>query len=153
HGAEVDVPPPRRFGAAYRRSHLPDLLDRGDLSFRIPREARALGLYLMRIAAAATARDPRDPVDLEIACRRRPHNAPCGGSLVATIDAEERVDWLCPRCGDAGAITGWQGTAADLRGRPLPSLAAGPDVHPASVEMLAADHARLLRLEHLTAPA
>lgn len=136
-------------------AELGDYLDEGDLSIRVPREARALGLYLGRIAAGASvAVDEGEWVDTYVSCRRRPARRRCDGRILACVEPDRSIAWSCPGCGDAGTIRGWEGTAFDLSERANvleepPTVEAGYRV----LRLPAKDYRRFLNLVHLTGPA
>lgn len=66
--------------------------------------------YWTEIVSQATQYD--DPTTLR--CRRRPGRQPCGALLTILFDIDNNdVLWFCPRCGDEGRISGWEGTFWD----------------------------------------
>lgn len=127
-------------------------LDGDDLSIRVPKEARAIGLYLGRIAAAACSVRVGEGILTGVRCRRRPRSRPCGADVIAHIGAAGEIQWGCPGCRDSGTISGWQGTPFDLRGRDLER--AGQEASELrAVVLRPVDWRRLLGLVHLTGPA
>ena len=93
--------------------HLPHLLGaEGDVPERVQRLAEHYG-DLVRFASQG---EPGQAHETPVLCRRRPGRRACGGLLVVALqDAKHQVEWHCPNCKDAGVITGWKGTQADLR--------------------------------------
>ncbi len=79
---------------------------------------RKLVYYWGRIAYHATnfATNIADP--LPVLCRRRPGGVPCESQLFSREYGQESgsptIYWYCPRCGDEGTLTGWEGTAFDF---------------------------------------
>lgn len=70
-------------------------------------------------------------------CRRRPGRRPCPGRIAGERDGEA-IAWHCPACGDAGLITGWQGTRWDQRpSRPHARGAAADAIEPAGATLRA----------------
>lgn len=134
-------------------ANLRDYLDGDDLSIRVPREARSIGLYLGRIALAASGARPGATVDTGVVCRRRPGNRPCKGTIVARLDAGDRVQWNCPLCCDSGTIAGWLGTPFDGRDRGATDWSEDLSATSYTLRLPVAEHRRLLRLAHLSAPA
>ena len=129
-------------------------LDRGDLSSRVPPDARRLGLYLGRIAAAASRHESDGELATAIACRRRPFRLACGGCLVVRRDQRtDRLAWHCPDCGDGGTIVGWRETGFDLSARPPLGVPFGGALVTREITFAESDLRRLLGLGHLTAPA
>ena len=132
---------------------LRDYLDGDDLSIRVPREERTIGLYLGRITAAVSAARSGVMVDTRVPCRRRPGNRPCKSDVTARLDDGDLVQWNCPRCGDSGTISGWLGTPFDSVARS--TVVSIEDLTPTTymLRLRNKEHLRLLRLPHLTAPA
>ncbi|MFO1055125.1 MAG: plasmid pRiA4b ORF-3 family protein [Planctomycetota bacterium] len=93
--------------------HLPHFIGEGA---EVPARVRSLASHygdLVRFASQVEAGKVRAT---PIPCRRRPGRKGCGGLLVVEWKrSTTEVAWHCPVCGAAGAITGWQGTAVDLR--------------------------------------
>ena len=79
----------------------------------LPGPARRLGGHLLSIVAAATEQPPSRGQEAGINCRRRPGRRPCPGIITYRILVDTRVNWACPRCGDNGFISNWQGTSWD----------------------------------------
>lgn len=85
---------------------------------RIPAELPGPALRLARFQGAivewVTVWNHMAPVDTNVACRRRPRRRPCPGHVqAAAVEDETVIAWICPTCGDAGRIQGWQGTPWD----------------------------------------
>lgn len=79
---------------------------------------RSLAAYFAEIVQAATPRIVGAWSLSEVRCRRRPGHKPCTGRIgVRLTDMPLAVEWECPECGDAGIISGWEGTRWDLRPR------------------------------------
>jgi len=88
----------------------PDLRIPSDLPGPVLRLARFQGA----IVEWVTIWNLMAPVDTNVACRRRPGRRPCPGTVqAAAVEDATVVAWICPVCGDAGRITGWQGTPWD----------------------------------------
>lgn len=47
-------------------------------------------------------------------CWRRPKRKPCRGILKIQLEKDDRIHWLCPKCGDEGLVDGWQGLTWDM---------------------------------------
>lgn len=90
--------------------------EHGELPPDIPREALQLAVYFGSIVAAVTSRF-NDTFQLHpVRCRRRPNRIPCREPIQAVVHRESQdIDWHCPRCGDRGRISNWQGTPWDRR--------------------------------------
>ncbi len=131
----------------YHCACLTDYLDRGDLSKRISAEGKRVGLYLGRIAAAASQFEPGQQISTDVECRRRPDHSPCHGWIMATIhESEGLMEWDCAECGDAGSIADWKGTPFDLSQRPD-----DPNALPRTLAIGHKSFWRLFRLGHLSA--
>lgn len=80
-----------------------------------PAPARRLALYLAAVVEAGTAASTGEVIATPLPCRRRPARRPCPGRLVVRrLDIPSRIDWRCPSCGDAGEVTGWEGSFWDF---------------------------------------
>ena len=79
----------------------------------IPGPARKLAEYLASIVQVASAPVVPGEERVSIQCRRRPGRRRCPGVIRCGIQADTRVTWECPTCGDNGFIAHWQGTAWD----------------------------------------
>jgi hypothetical protein len=80
-----------------------------------PRQARKLGEYLAAIIVMASFIEPEHPEKYQVFCRRRPNRNPCLGEIAGYIDPEtDDIFWKCPKCGDRGLISNWQGTIWDM---------------------------------------
>jgi len=66
---------------------------------------------LGRIISFATDPDGNHP---QPTCSRRPGRKPCPGKLEAFLTEDLTIYWHCPKCGDEGLISGWQGLLWDL---------------------------------------
>ena len=150
--------PSRRSRSRYPHltADLRHYLDEGDLSIRVPREARTMGLYLGRIAGATCTAPEGEAIDTELICRRRPDRRACGATLVAQVEPGGEIDWTCPGCGDGGVIHGWQDGPFDVRERA--ELLDRPQIDEPghtlrAVALRPTDLRRLLGLLHLSAPA
>jgi hypothetical protein len=93
-----------------------DLRDFLDLPDEAPGPARRMGEHLSSIVRAATSREPADPWETALPCRRRPGNRRCPGHIaVYRHEGEGRIEWSCTVCDDQGVISGWDGSPYDLR--------------------------------------
>lgn len=81
----------------------------------LPGPARRIADYFGAIVIAMSDLLPETMVRTHVRCRRRPGRRPCAGRLEAVIDAESRIRWQCPACGDNGVLSGWQRTPWDMR--------------------------------------
>lgn len=81
----------------------------------MPGRVRRLADHFGTIVAAASALTPGKVVRTHVSCRRRPGRRPCAGRIQAIRNAEDRIRWQCPSCGDNGLISGWRGTPWDMR--------------------------------------
>ena len=87
--------------------------DTGGFPRELPGPARKLAEYFASIVAAASEPQVAGRNAPTIRCRRRPGNRRCTGNIRYRIQADTRVVWACPSCGDNGLIAHWQGTAWD----------------------------------------
>ena len=139
-------------GYAHQTVRIPAFLDRGDLSSRVPSALRKRALHFGRIVAEVCGMQAGRACTLSVSCRRRPGNSPCDCYLVAAVDEGGLISWRCPGCGDSGSIHDWEGTAFDLREARVAERL-GETLVIRSLTLSDADHARLMRLVHLPAPA
>jgi len=80
-----------------------------------PPQARRLGEFLAAIIVMSSYIEPECPEKYRVSCRRRPNRKPCFEQIVGYIDPEtEDIFWKCPKCGDRGLISNWQGTIWDM---------------------------------------
>ena len=79
----------------------------------LPGPARRLGAHLIAIVWAATQHHDPSSQKPQIHCRRRPAHRLCPGIIIYRILVDTQVNWSCPRCGDNGFISNWQGTSWD----------------------------------------
>ncbi len=80
--------------------------------------ARRLAEHLRFVVQAATAGEAGVRWVSALPCRRRPGNRRCAGRMIVQrADAAEPIAWGCSSCGDAGLISGWEDSPADMRGR------------------------------------
>lgn len=101
-----------RYGPAVLVSDLRHFLDLPDDT---PAPASRLAEQLRDIVRAATARDEGAGWVSGLPCRRRPGRVRCVGRIrVQRADAQAPIGWECTACGDAGVVSGWQGTLCDL---------------------------------------
>ncbi len=78
--------------------------------------ALGLALFLGSIVAWMTRGTVGDAERTNVNCRRRPGGRRCIGEIAARFDSlDEAIAWQCPRCGDRGIISGWQGSPWDRR--------------------------------------
>jgi hypothetical protein len=90
-------------------------LDENGEMVQEPLEARSLGEYLAAIIAMASFIEPEYPEKYQVVCRRRPNRKPCLEEIIGYIDPEtDDIFWKCPKCGDRGLISNWQGTIWDM---------------------------------------
>lgn len=110
---------PRRGGAGTLSSVLvADLRHFLDLPDDTPGPARRLAGQLGSLVKAATADEPGAAWVSALTCRRRPGNRRCAGRMIVRrADPAGPIAWECSSCGDAGHISGWEGTPYDLSGR------------------------------------
>lgn len=81
-----------------------------------PAPAVRMGEHLVAVVRAATAGPPGAHWLSALACGRRPGHRPCPGRIVVfRADLPAPLEWRCSSCGDAGVISGWEGSYADLR--------------------------------------
>lgn len=93
--------------------HLPDLLGDAD---EAPTRVQRLAAHYGDIVRFASQLEPGEARLRPVTCRLRPNRRVCYGVLLVEREVEgDRVLWRCHECGAAGSISGWQGTAADLR--------------------------------------
>lgn len=92
-----------------------DYLDDARGIVEMPGRARRLADHFGMIVASMSAMTPEKVVRTRVDCRRRPGRRPCTGRIQAVIDAEARIHWQCPNCGDNGLISAWQSTPWDMR--------------------------------------
>ena len=86
-----------------------------DLPDDTPGPARRLAEQLGDLVKAATAEDPGVAWVSALTCRRRPGHRRCvGRMIVRRADVDGPIAWQCSTCGDAGQISGWEGTPYDL---------------------------------------
>jgi len=81
----------------------------------MPGVARRIANHFGSIVAAMSPRPPEQIVLTLVTCRRRPGRRPCTGRIQAVVNAEARIRWQCPSCGDNGLISGWQNSPWDTR--------------------------------------
>lgn len=94
-----------------------------DLPDDVPGPARLLAGQLGNIVRAATAGDAGVAWETALPCRRRPGNRACPGRVIVERSGPDTsVRWQCNRCGDAGVISGWEGSPFDLRSRRLAAV-------------------------------
>jgi hypothetical protein len=96
-----------------------------DPSRDVPGPARRIGMYFRAITEQASSAAPGAVVNTGVACRRRPGRRPCPGRIVARRDADARIVWSCPHCGENGMIYNWVGTPWDRSGG-VPAAAERP---------------------------
>lgn len=103
---------PKRYVVDMRHS-LPD----DGLMGNLPRPARVLANHFGAIIAAASrAASNFEPSD--VPCRKRTGAQRCPGQiLLHRARPEDRIDWECASCREAGTIQGWRGTPWDLTHR------------------------------------
>lgn len=87
----------------------------------VPGPAGRVGGFYAAVAAAASTHSVGIPVQTPLRCTRRPGHIPCHGRLITLVRADGIVAWQCALCEDGGTISGWQGSAWDLRG-PWPQV-------------------------------
>lgn len=87
-----------------------------DMPDTAPGPAHRLGEQLTRVVRAATAAPAGSPWTSALRCRRRPGRRACPGHLVVLrADLPAPIEWACSSCADQGTISGWEGSAFDLR--------------------------------------
>jgi len=95
--------------------NMTDYLDDTRGIAEIPGRARRVADHFGMIVAAISTMTPERVVRTRVKCRRRPGRRPCAGRIQAVINADARIRWQCPICGDNGLISGWQSTPWDMR--------------------------------------
>ena len=89
-----------------------DYLDNRGEMINFPIKARKLADYLAAIIVMASYPDPEYPPEYRVRCKRGPT---CLEEILAGIDPEtDDIFWKCPKCGDCGLISNWQGTIWDM---------------------------------------
>lgn len=90
--------------------------DNGFMSATMPGPARKMAEYMAAIIEAATARPAGEAWAAAAApCRRRPGNKACPGRIIVRrTQVPAEIAWRCPKCGDNGVVSGFDGTAWDL---------------------------------------
>ena len=110
-----------------------------------PGPALRLAEHLRRIVRAATASSVPGRRATALACRRRPGHRPCTGHLlVERQDVPSAIRWVCPACGEAGVIDGWQGSPYDL------SVPIDPEESDQSVRVVVPESGYRLILDELS---
>lgn len=87
-----------------------------DMPDDAPTPAKRIGLQLSALVRAATARPTGRGATSAIGCTRRPGQRPCGGLVMVFRRTSGEIAWSCDVCGDEGAISGWEGSPADVSG-------------------------------------
>lgn len=87
-----------------------------DMPDNAPTPAKRLGLQLMAIVRAATARPAGSGARSALGCIRRPGRRPCEGFVVVFRRTNGEIAWSCDACGDEGVIHGWEGSPGDVSG-------------------------------------
>lgn len=78
------------------------------------KEAARIADFLGRIVATASRHLTQEELVSLVRCRRRPGREACPGYIAFRREnAENRIVWACPKCGDQGLITNWTGTRWD----------------------------------------
>lgn len=89
------------------------LNDKGNISERLPKRARALAERTGMIVSSVT-HQPEKTSGTTIPCWNRINKKQCGGNIAAGIELESfNILWHCLRCGDNGSINHWQNTLWD----------------------------------------
>jgi hypothetical protein len=87
-----------------------------DVDDATPTAARRLAEQLTSIVRAATARPAGEAWTSALGCNRRPGRHRCPGPIaLRRAELPSSIEWECVSCGDAGTISGWEGSAFDLR--------------------------------------
>jgi len=75
-----------------------------------------LAEHLRAITSAATSRSAGRSWSSALRCLHSAGTAACQGHIVVhRSDVPASIEWRCSECGDAGTISGWQGSPFDLR--------------------------------------
>jgi hypothetical protein len=69
---------------------------------------------IAEIIAYATSREVGVIVRTPPTCGHRLNGKSCKGTLEMHVMADERIYWVCPRCGDEGVIDGFRGLIWDM---------------------------------------
>ncbi len=81
-----------------------------------PLAAAKLGAYFAAIIVMASYIEPEFPEKYRVYCRRKPKRKLCLGEILGYMDPDtDKIVWQCPKCGDRGIISNWQGTIWDMR--------------------------------------
>jgi len=100
-----------------------------DLPDDTPGPARRLAEQLGDLVKASTAAEPGAAWVSALTCQRRPGNRRCAGRMIVRrADPAGPIAWECSDCGDAGHISGWEGTPYDLRSRRPRSTGGGQQI-------------------------
>lgn len=91
--------------------------------------ARRLAEHLNNIVRAATAGHAGAAWDSVLPCQRRPGNRRCPGRMIVLLTQPGTpIRWQCSSCDDAGLISNWEDTPADLRRRGLTLVHAAHEI-------------------------
>src|ERR1035441_8711932 len=90
-------------------------LDENGEMIKEPIEARRLAEYFAAIIVMSSYPDPEYPPEYKVSCRRRQKRKACLKEIIGFADLEtDDIIWMCPKCGDRGRISNWQGTIWDM---------------------------------------
>jgi len=82
----------------------------------LPGPALNLALALGSIVAWVTDHLPAGDAHTNVPCWRSPGRKRCRGDILAECPpGSSDIIWQCPRCGENGMISGWEGTFWDRR--------------------------------------
>jgi hypothetical protein len=69
---------------------------------------------LAEIITYATSKETDLLVGKPPQCWRRPNRKPCNGRLNIHFTEDDRIYWICPKCGDEGVVDGFRGLVWDM---------------------------------------
>ena len=120
---------------------------------RIPTPARRIAAFFGSIVKGVTAGwdDATDGCPVVVRCIGRLGRRRCTDRVVARIQEDGTIEWVCLTCGEQGIIHHWQGTPWDVTGR-------GNEIFPAmdvivELEMSLAEYEAVAAIQALDAEA
>lgn len=82
----------------------------------LPAQARARIDFARQVAEAATSRRAPAAWASAVRCIARAARKLCPGRVHVARTQPDTIEWTCPKCGESGVITGFEGSAHDLSG-------------------------------------